>query len=377
MIAGRDPYFSQYGPPRLRILNPPTIQPFVTAFCVLPYRTGGAVWAGLNILGTVGLVEFSRRVLNRWGGVFGRPIPPEATAGLMAAVALSVGSRDGLEVGQLHVAVSLLILAALAAQASRRPFLAGLLLVPATSKPQTLLPFLILFLRRSDLATWATLAILAPLMVVVSTPPGEIVERVWSWKMMIDKGFGPGQINDLKDLTSIISFGHIMYCLGLEDPARISRYQTLVVLSIGILLAYEVAWRDRISRAAACSLVACYSMLFIYHRSYDTVILALPLVYAAAASREVEGLARPLFRLAGIALLVAMNLYQALVQAKVLGLSQRLGPVGSVLRALLIPYPTYATLVALVALWVAARLSTSSHTLHTNVRQGPATGRCS
>jgi hypothetical protein len=231
-----------------------------------------------------------------------------------------------------------------------------------------MIQFLILFLRSSDYVTWATLAIVAPLMVVVSTPPGEIVTRFWSWKMIVDENFGAGGHNAPIYMSSLISFGHIIYCSGVEDIARINRYQSLVVLLIGLILTYEVAWRGRISRAAACCLVACYSMLFVYHRSYDTVILALPLVYAMAASREAVGIARTLFMLAGVALLVAMNAYESPQQTAFLELTQRLGHAGLVLRAFLVPYPTYATLVALVALWGAARLPESSHALCTVVR---------
>lgn len=294
VLAGRDPYLQQYGPWRSPFLSPPTSQPFVAALCVLPFLLSGIVWVGLSMLATLGLVEFSRRVLNLQGGIAGRPIPPEATAGLMAVVALSAGSRMGLEYGQLHVALAVLIMGALRAQALRQPVLAGLLLVPAMGKPQTMLPYLLLFLRRFDLRTWVTMGVVAPLMVIATTPPADLISRYWSWQAALHNSFGAGAINDLNLVSNApteISLRHLMYCLGMGDRDRLRAYQSLLVILIGLALLYEIAWRGRITRAAGCSLVSCYVMLFIYHRPYDAVILALPLVYAVAAARQSVGTA--------------------------------------------------------------------------------------
>ena len=365
VLAGRDPYLQQYGPWRSPFVYPPTSQPFVAALCVLPFRLSGTVWVGLSMLATLGLVEFSRRVLNLQGGIAGRPIPPEATAGLMAAVALSTGSRMGLEYGQIHVALAVLIMGALGAQALRQPVLAGLLLVPALSKPQTMLPYLILFVRRLDLGTWVTLGVVAPLLVVATTPPADLVSRYWSWQAVAQGSFDMGGINDLNLVSNApteISLRHLMYCLGMGDRDRLRAYQSLLVILIGLALLYEIAWRGRITRAAGCSLVSCYVMLCIYHRPYDAVILALPLVYAVAAARQSVGTACALFTVAGLAIIAAMNNYIGPV-TQLLKMSSGLGLADRLLQALLLPYPTYAVLIALVTLWAAARLQEHPETV--------------
>ncbi len=359
VIAGRDPYLSHCGPPREPYFNPPTFQPFAIAISILPYRWMGALWCGLNIAGTLSLVELSRRVLNLQGGGSGRSIPPQGTAVLMAAVALSTGSRTGLEVGQLHAVVALLLLGALGAQATGRPVLAGLLLASATAKPQTSLPFLILFLRRSDLATWATLAVAALLMIITTTPPHDWVTRFWSWQASA-RGRFEGEVNSLNTIHSLcmIAPSQILYGLGLRDIDQIRVCQSLLIIVLGLALMYEVAWRGRSTRQAASALVACYSMLFVYHGSYDTVLLALPLVYAATAASRSRGPVRALLVTSAMAILVAMNAYWSIwsIQFALFDKSWRLGPAGWLIRALAVPYPTYAVMLAMGTLWLAVRL---------------------
>jgi hypothetical protein len=358
VIASRDPYLMQDGPARVAYLNPPTFQPFAILMSILPYRWMGALWVGLNIAAMLGLVELSRRVLNLQGGISGRSIPPQATAGLMAAVALSTASRFGLEVGQLGAVMALLLLGALGAQATGRPVLAGLLLASATTKPQTLLPFLILFLRRSDVATWATLAVSALLMVITTTPPHDWVARFGSWQASVRNSFEPGKINNLLNSggsLNLISPSQILYGLGMRDLGQIWVYQSLLIIVLGLALMYEVAWRGRSTRQAASALVACYSMLFMYHRPYDAVLLALPLVYAATEASRSRGPVRALLVTSAMAILVAMNTYNS-IQVTLLDRSSRLEPAGWLIRALVVPYPTYALMIAFLALWFAIRL---------------------
>ena len=274
----------------------------------------------------------------------------------MAAVALSAGSRTGLEVGQLHAVVALLLLGALGAQATGRPVLAGLFLASATAKPQTSLPFLILFLRRSDLATWATLAVAALLMIITTTPPHDWVTRFWSWHAST-RGRFEGSVYALNTSGSLLMIApsQILYGFGLRDIDQIRVCQSLLIIVLGLALMYEVTWRGRSTRQAASALVACYSMLFVYHRPYDTVLLALPLVYAATAASRSRGPVRALLVTSALAILVAMNSYFP-IQFTLLDKSWRLGPAGWLIRALAVPYPTYAVMLAMGTLWFAVRL---------------------
>src|SRR6266566_2587174 len=97
----------------------------------------------------------------------------------------------------------------------------------------------------------------------------------------------PGKVNDYSFQgarnESIIGFDHLFYRLGLRDRRLIRTLQYLAVAASGLWVAWQVVVA-RLPRGAACSLVALYSMVFLYHRDYDTLILALPLVYCAAGA---------------------------------------------------------------------------------------------
>ena len=294
VIAGRDPYLSHCGPPREPYFNPPTFQPFAIAMSILPYRWMGALWCGLNIAGTLSLVELSRRVLNLQGGGLWAidPSPGDGRphGGRRPQHRVADWTRGRPAPRRSGPAAA----GCARVQAAGRLVLAGLCLASATAKPQTLLPFLILFLRRSDLATWATLAVAALLMIITTTPPHDWVTRFWSWHAST-RGRFEGSVNALNTSGSLLMIApsQILYGFGLRDIDQIRVCQSLLIIVLGLALMYEVAWRGRSTRQAASALVACYSMLFVYHGTYDTVLLALPLVYAATAASRSRGRCAP------------------------------------------------------------------------------------
>ena len=100
-----------------------------------------------------------------------------------------------------------------------------------------------------------------------------------------------GSVNALNTSGSLLMIApsQILYGFGLRDIDQIRVCQSLLIIVLGLALMYEVAWRGRSTRQAASALVACYSMLFVYHGTYDTVLLALPLVYAATAASRSRG----------------------------------------------------------------------------------------
>ena len=129
---------------------------------------------------------------------------------------------------------------------------------------------------------------------------------------------GPGKVNDYSyegtRNESIISFEHLFYRLGMRDREWIRYAQFLALLAVGAWVAYLVVLKELPRPAAAC-LVSFFSLLFIYHRDYDTVILALPLVYCAGKVRVTTGPARWLYTACGlmaIAILYADSSSQAL-----------------------------------------------------------------
>ena len=138
-------------------------------FAVLPFGVGFAAFTAFNLLGCAALPWYSQRALLAQERAYDpsghteaafRSLPPMAVMVLAVALTASEGSMVGiLFVGQLSVLEALVLVAALDARGRDRPGLAGLLLSIATVKIATMLPFLLLFLRKSDLRTWVGLAV--------------------------------------------------------------------------------------------------------------------------------------------------------------------------------------------------------------------------
>jgi len=358
-LAGRDPYHSFGASTRLTMLNPPTAIPLVAAFGALPMAWANRVYVILYIAGMLVLVELCRRALNAQAVGEGEPIPTEVGAGLAAAVALSNSSLVGLHVGQMHLLAALALVAALLAQGRGRPVWAGLALAVATIKPQTMMPFLLLFTRRSDHYTWLALFVGVGVLCLAATSPLELPGRIQEEFALIGRFGSPGQVNDYSYANqfrnAIVGPEALLYDLGLRERRviRLAGYALVVLLGAGLARAF--AGPRRVPRGAACALVGCYSMLFLYHRVYDSVILALPLVYAVAGSLRGRGAARVLYAASVIFILLVLNMSQRIGDL-ILARSWSLGPVRPLVRATLVPYATWAVLAALACLWAATRM---------------------
>ena len=206
-----------------------------------------------------------------------------ATAGLAICLSFSDAALMGFYVGQINIIVTAALLAALIAQGRARPVWAGLWLYVATSKIGTMLPFLLLFLRKADRWTWPVLAGLVIASCAVTGRLTELPGRLATMVNRIEELSAPGKVNDYTYAgprnASIISFEALFYRLGMRDRAMIRNAQYAAVLTIGVWVIYLVLWQS-LPRPSASALVALYSALFLYHRDYDMVILVLPLVYS-------------------------------------------------------------------------------------------------
>jgi hypothetical protein len=237
-LAGLNPYapleFSR-GP----TLNPPTALPLFALFTRMPF----AVWTAINLLGMVGLVAYSARVLRAQSQRFDPPevARPEWSSTLLLALTAAVLASDasllGIYLGQLSVWTAWAILAALDAQARRRPGLAGFFLALASVKISVMLPFLGLFLRRSDLRTWLVLAVVGLALGCALGGPSSLPERLTSLLERIDQMGRPGQTNDYSYQGSqnetIIGFDHLLYLLGLRDRVVIRGIQAAAIVALG------------------------------------------------------------------------------------------------------------------------------------------------
>jgi hypothetical protein len=355
--AGLDPYDLSRAS-REHFLNPPTALPLFALFALLPERPGFVVWTALNVLACLALPAYARRVLTvqaRGGGPAvhtPRSLPPWGIAGLSAALAVSEAARTGLYLGQLSILTALLLLAALDAQGRRRPVLAGVCLALATMKVATMLPFLVLFLRRGDGRTWLSLVASCALLIVVTGHATRLPDDLAALLHRIGRLASPGKVNDYSfegpRNAGILGFDHALYRLGLRDRRTITIVQATALVVTGLWVARHVV-TGRMPRDLACALVACFSTIFLYHRNYDSVILALPLISLSTGARAEAGRLRCALALGATSVLLILYLnLNAMVELT--NRSTVWGSGGRLAQAVVLPYATWLVVFSMVLL---------------------------
>lgn len=355
VLAGVDPYGDDvfHSHP---FLHPPTSFPFFAVLALLPYVPAVWVWALINLVLAACLVPLARHVLTGVSG--GRWNLDEPTVGILSiALLLSNTVGPGIVDGQLAIFAATLLMLAIWAQTNGRPFLAGALLALATIKIGTLLPFLLLFCRRSDWGTVVACGLGVIVLLVVPGHPERLLGQFSQELKFIGALAAEGQVNDYSirgtQFEGILGFDSWLYWLGLRDRDLIWKGEKGLVFLVTIWLTSRV-WLCRwLPRTTAVALVGTFSVICLYHRNYDLVILALPLTYLAGEIRA-EGPGRGWFTLASVALLISLFQYGRLARGLV-ELTEGWGAGGHLLRLLLVPAATWCVLTALVALYLGAK----------------------
>jgi hypothetical protein len=356
--AGTDPYRNP------RFVSPPTALPLFALFALAPLREGTIAWCLVNSVGLLLLVPLARSALVAQRGLDG----DEDRAGLdavgavevgllTAAVALSDGVRFGLELGQMAVLTAACLQLALRAQGRGRPVAAGVLLGLATIKVGTMLPFLLLFQRRVDRPSWAALAATVALLCLVPGRPAALPGELRAVLDHIAWLSQPGRANDITFLgpqsASILGLDHASYRLGLRRPPGPQVAQGVALVALGGILAAAIR-RRRVARPTAVALVALFCIIFLYHRHYDAVIFAPAMVVAAGRARTLRG--RPRWAAAGALAAMLGVLYLRAGRLKSLSdAAPAWGLAGRVVQAVVLPYGTWLTLLAIALVWASDR----------------------
>jgi hypothetical protein len=166
----------------------------------------------------------------------------------------------------------------------------------------------------------------------------------------------PGRTNDNSLLNPLantnIGLEHVFYRLGLAHPP------TVTILALTCTLAYIINIKQSLPRGACCSLVSLYSMLFVYHRTYDLCTLILPLFYSASRLHTGARPARWCHGWVVAAVLLVLNApYGEFVRIQIEY------PSSQILRIVVLPSVTYLILSAMIALITAASLEAGRFTL--------------
>jgi hypothetical protein len=274
-------------------------------------------------------------------------------------VAECIALHFNVDLGQLATLEAACILAALACRARGWAVPAGVFLGLATIKPHSMIPFLVLFLRRRDLPAWIAMICTSALLCLGAGPLSELPERIRGDLHNIATMAEPGGTNDYSSAGpfghTIVSLDRAFYCLGMRDRDAI-RLAQCAVLGAGALWLLWLALRRRdYPPGHVTALVALYSVIFLYHRTYDTLILALPIVYAAWRARVGSVIERRWSLAALLAQLAVLFIHPKFVDlavAKVGALSPKLGHIG---QGLALPYATWLTILAMVCVTMGAR----------------------
>jgi hypothetical protein len=352
--AGQNPYsperFSSHP-----FLNPPTALPLFALFAALPPGSSSLLWAGANVLACLALVPLARGVGRGQGSGASDAV---TVAGLSAVLLVSDASLANLVLGQLAVLATLALLLALRDQALGRPVRAGVWLAVATVKVATMLPFLLLFLRKADRLTWLTLTACVTGLCLLTIPPAELPGCFSDQLDHIAELSAPGQVNDYSfqgtQHWNMMGFEHALYRLGLRDRRLIRAGQFLILAALGAWVARGILGPRRLPRPAACSLVALFSAVFLYHRLYDAVLLVLPLVYCTDQARTTQGRTRWLFAGAAAGSLAVLFLSRGFLAAA-FEFSEGNGLLGWLVQAAVLPCATWLTVLTMFCLAAASR----------------------
>jgi hypothetical protein len=311
-------------------------------------------------------------------------LPPPVLALFASAVALCHSSRHGLVDMSNTFITTMCILGAVACRDRARPVGAGILLALGSMKTTTMLPFLLLFLRRQDRKTWIALSAAGLLLTALMLPPAILpaaIERNFS---NIKYSTRPGGVNDFSwenpHTVNLVSLDYAIYHLGIRDRGAVKIGQLLVVAALGAWVARQLLRRPGLSLAPACAVVACFASLFMYHRLYDMTILAIPLVYCAGRAMKEPGRIRWAYRLCAAAVLWVLFLRANHIE-RLLPRAHQPGFLNRLIEAVILPQAIWAVLGALVVLVVTERRLSGAAAAPAEVDQatppsaaGPASG---
>jgi hypothetical protein len=364
LLAGRDPVAWLAEDP-LPPLNPPTAYPLFAAFALLPRGASLVAWSAVSAGVCLALVPVALRTLADRGVPGARDLPGWGLALTAAAFALSNAPRSMLQSGQLAAAGALGLTAALAAQSRDRPGRAGAWLALGTIKPNTAAPFLLLFLRRRDLRAWLVLAAVCVAACAAGGWASDPGRSVSVYLETLRKHARPGAVNDVgfsgPQTAGMVGLDYALYRLGFRTPRSLAVAQAAVLLPLGAALALRlVRGHGGLPTGGDCAQVALFSTIFLYHRTHDFTVLALPLTYAVIRARNEAGKARGAYVLAVASVLLALAHQRKAVELLEAALKSRHDFVALVVQAVALPYATWLVLAAMLALalgdrWAAAR----------------------
>jgi hypothetical protein len=332
--------------------SPPTAVPLYALFALATLPVASAAWFAFNLAALFGILALAKRIFaTLQPGI--TPTVWYSEAGVTVAVVLSVASTWGLDAGQMTVWTTLWIYLGLLALAQDRDVAAGLCFAPATVKAATVLPFLIPSLAWRRWRTWIGLG--AGVLALPMAWPSDLMAMVMRELRNIAAARQPGLVNDYSFAgpfhDDMLGLEHWLYCLGFRDPALIAGLQLTLLAGVTLWIAWRFSLRrEPADKTQLFALLCTLSCLYLYHRQYDTIILALPLLYCASGARRSEGARRAGYLAAAAGLILVMDFPRGWRMLQLAEWSVGAGVAGRLVQIFVLPYPAWLLMFASAAL---------------------------
>ena len=349
---GRNPYDDA------AMVSPPSSLPLFALFGLVDLDAGLVIWTSVNLVLSLLLIPMA------WLCLFGRTqrFDTKTLATEIAPLAsffvLSLPVFWSIRLGQLAVFQAFLLNMAFLLRNRGQQFGAGISLALATMKPQTLIPCLLVFLRKDYLKIWIGFCLsLAALLVTMRSIPA-FFEALQDEMRNIAALAAPGEANDYSFEApyhhTIIGLNYLFYCLGLRDRALIQILNIASTLAMGAALLLALK-QKRWQCEALLSMICIYALLFFYHRFHDAAILAIPLTYSYVMTLRSTGRQRTTHFLTLVALLPVFVVHPRAVALFVNAIPNSMPLTRWLGEAFLLPYATWSALIAMVFMWLGLR----------------------
>ena len=353
VVRGTDPYASRLSQYIVNAL------PMFALFALLPVRVSAALWYAVNLIALFLVVRLCQRII-RQSTDSGSAVPWYGDAHVTLAVLLAGATTWGLDAGQLVIWTTLWVYLAIQALMRRREVTAGIALAAASFKITTSFPFLLLLLDRKHWKAWIAYAVVLLSLCLCLYRPDRLAGLVAGQAQNVKQARQVGEINDYSFSgpfhDDMLGLEHWLYCLGLRGGGLISLVQLglLLLIGLGLLREYLVRAR-RIDELRLAVLLCVFSCVFLYHRSYDSLILALPIFYCVDRAREECQQRAIMYKAIATGLVLVLNFPRGGVLIRLSNWSLSSGLAGRLVQILVLPYCTWILLAALFLLWYLGR----------------------
>lgn len=268
----------------LRNVYVPTTLPLYVPLGLFDWLTARTFMVGLNTVASLGIAFGLCRIV-------GLSLAGPSAIGLIALVLAFAPLHTSMAIGQSAIIATGLIVGAILLDRSGRPVAAGIAYgLAGAAKVQLGLPFLAFQVLRRRWSIAASGGLVAGGLTVVAIARMQVAGVPWtsSWLDNLMTLASPGGINDASTLNperhSLVNLQYLLGSLGVSAP--IADIITIVIVGMATLGAIALARRiPQSQELVVLALIAPLSLLVVYHRYYDAVILTLPIAWAFSAWR--------------------------------------------------------------------------------------------